>query len=659
MLQLDVTQLPPHIYWFASVLLGLLGLFIVRFMLPAVALRQQLARTQGALKKAQPTGNADLAPLFDGDPRLAHLWKKYSDTLHLQKELNAHTGQYEETARRATVPSEMFFSTDSVVDARLGTEFFKHLPGIFTGIGILGTFYGLILGLQAFHVSENPSIVRQSLDALLRGVFEAFFVSAAAIALAMLVTFVERLVVTKLYARVEDLNKLLDGLFQSGAGEEYLARLVRASEESATHTAQLKDSLVSDLKQVLSEMTDRQIAALNSGHSALGQTIGHQLETSLRAPLEAIAQAAGEMRHDQGEAVTQLLTDVLAGFSDRMQELFGGQITGINSLQQQTIEALQVAVTRLEQMAANVEAGSTRAADNMADRLGQAMTAMEARQTALNQRMGEFLDHVRQQTAESQSETSRKLHEALELLGTHISDMVTSLERQSSQATAAFVEREQAATDRTATSFTRMEGQVDAIVTAIGAASTQMASAVTAIKDVTTDAISRMNSGADTLYIAASEFAKAGQEVKGTLSAADATANQLTQAAGSLSAATRSLDGSLADHKATRDAIGLMVRELHTIVAAAKKEAALTADVLHRLDAAAGKLATAQNEADVYLDKISDVLAEAHGTFASNMQKTLSEANAKFHERLGTATSMLAAAIEELEASLPDRAVRV
>lgn len=47
-------------------------------------------------------------------------------------------------ALRATVPAETFFTEQALVDTPLRTEFFKHVPGILTGIGIIGTFYGLL-----------------------------------------------------------------------------------------------------------------------------------------------------------------------------------------------------------------------------------------------------------------------------------------------------------------------------------------------------------------------------------------------------------------------------------------------------------------------------------------------------------------------------------
>jgi len=156
-------------------------------------------------------------------------WQEFKETLHEQKEVNARTGVYETVAVRSTVPAEAFFSTQALVDSRLSTEFFKHLPGIFTGIGIIGTFFGLLQGLRAFHVSENPQIARDSLNLLLHGVSEAFIVSASAITLAMVVTFAEKLLVSGLYRKVEEPAQLLDSMFEAGAGEEYLARLVKAS----------------------------------------------------------------------------------------------------------------------------------------------------------------------------------------------------------------------------------------------------------------------------------------------------------------------------------------------------------------------------------------------------------------------------------------------
>ena len=146
------------------------------------------------------------------------------------------------------------------MDSRLRTEFFKHLPGIFTGLGIIGTFTGLIEGLRRFQVSENAVTVRASLESLMHAVGEAFLISAAAIAAAMLVTFIEKLILAGLYRKAEEIAHAIDAQFDAGAGEEYLARLVTASEASASQSKILKDALVKELGDILRELTASQLA---------------------------------------------------------------------------------------------------------------------------------------------------------------------------------------------------------------------------------------------------------------------------------------------------------------------------------------------------------------------------------------------------------------
>ena len=657
MLSLQLNTLPLQVFIFAGVLAILFFIFLGFFVVRGLLLRRKFKRLAAQIRRVGADGG-DLAPLFEHDEALKHLWLEFRKTLHEQTELDTQTGQMKVVALRPTVPAEMFFNTQALVDNRLRTEFFKHLPGIFTGIGIIGTFLGLILGLEAFKVSESPTVVRQSLDSLLHGVWQAFLVSALAIFLAMVVTILEKLLLASLYHKVEELNQALDSQLQAGAGEEYLSRLVKASEESATQTKILKDALVADLKQVLSELTERQITAMNTGNAALGQAIGNHIQASLQKPLEEIARTTGGLREDQGSAVTKLLTDVMAGFSQRLQDLFGGQITGINQLQQQTIQALQAAVARLEQMASDVQAGGTKATDAMAERLGQAMTNMEARQEALNRRMGEFLEQMRQLTRDSQTETNQKLHEALDALGSKVGEMISSLHEQSSRAAATHADREERVAQRTEESLTQMGGHVENVLAAVAQASTEMANSVAALRAVTTASVDKMNSGADTLFVAASDFAKAGQGVTGVMTQATTVSGQLSQAAGSVAAAVRSLDGSLADYKATRDVIARMVSELQATVASAKKEASLTTDILQRIDAAATKLGHAQKQADEYLDKVSDVLTEAHASFTKAVHQSLTSANSDFYTQLSQATKLLSEGIKELESALGDAHVK-
>jgi hypothetical protein len=657
MTALQVQNLPPHVFAFIGVLGCLFAVFLLLFVWRGLVLRYRLGSlTTQIWRRVHQKQEVD--SLFKKDRIFRHQWREFRKTLHEQKEFSPDTGELKTVALRPTVPAEFFFNGQALVDNRLYTEFFKHLPGIFTGIGIIGTFSGLILGLQAFQVSEAPSVVRQSLNSLLHGVWEAFLVSAIAITLAMVVTLLEKLLLASLYRGVEKLNQAIDSQLQAGAGEEYLSRLVQASEESAAQTKILKDALVSDLKQVLTELTERQIAAMQTGYVKVGEALGNKIAETMEPALAAMKESHRQLGQDQSSTVATLLTDVMAGFSQQLRDVFGDQVSGINRLQQQTISALQSAVAQLEHMAADIRDSGAQTNAAMSERLASALDAMETRQATQNSHMAEFLAQMRDLNRASQEESGAKLQATLADIGAKVSDIIRGLQEQAAHAARVNEEREIGVARRADEAAARTNSQVEEILKAMASASGQMASSVAALREVTTSAIDKMNTGAESLFVAASDFAKAGQGVSGAMDKASIVSAALTQAAGSVSASTRSLDTTLQDYRTARDSVTTMVAELRSIVEHAKKEASITADVLERIDGAASRLTGAQQQADKYLEGVSEVLINGHETFRTELKKTISQSTALFYEQLSDATKALSTGIEEFEVVLTELSSR-
>ena len=166
--------------------------------------------------------------LIEKDADMARLWSEYNQALEVLGRLESGT-QTVARAWQATSPAEHFFAEPLVVDSILQADFFRHVPGILTGVGIIGTFVGLILGLLQFDVSD-PEQVQVQLGLLLQTVGQAFMVSAVAIALAMVFTWVEKSVLSARYRQVEQLQHLLDALFWPRGGTEQIERLTQAAE---------------------------------------------------------------------------------------------------------------------------------------------------------------------------------------------------------------------------------------------------------------------------------------------------------------------------------------------------------------------------------------------------------------------------------------------
>jgi hypothetical protein len=326
-------------YWYATGVGALLILFFLgflfQFMLPARRLKKELNVGITKLKEIRSRLNGNVIELEEIEAKamtgksLSRLWSEYAKTLHPQRE-DGDNGQSQIVRWRATVFSDSFFSEQAVVDNRLKTEYYKHVPGILTGLGIIGTFIGLIIGLRRFKVPEDLTKVQEQLGQLIDSVGHAFYVSAAAIILAMLTTWMEKSQVVARYRQVESLRDLIDGMFKGGAGEEYLERLVLAAETSATQAAHIKDALVADLKEILTTLANQQIEAQTHHVAQMSAEVGRVVSESLGPPMEAISVAVKGVGADQHEAVNKMLTDVLVSFSTQMRDVLGGSMQGMS-----------------------------------------------------------------------------------------------------------------------------------------------------------------------------------------------------------------------------------------------------------------------------------------------------------------------------------------
>jgi len=660
--QAFVVAVPTPVLVTSAVLAALVIVFIGVFLVPAASHWFRLRNVQKRIAKFETTNYpSQFKAVFASDRRLAHLWKEYDESLHRQRE--EREGQMVVQAVRATVPAELYFNHQVVVDSRLRTEFFKHVPGIFTGIGIIGTFSGLIEGLRAFQVSENAATVRSSLESLMHSVGEAFLVSASAIAAAMVVTFVEKLLLASLYRRTEEIAHAIDACFEAGAGEEYLSRLVKASEESASQSKILKDALVKELGELLRELTGAQIAAgreqqtlaaeaARQNNVALGNAIAESIQQGLKGPLEEIAATVKSASGDQSESAVRMLQDVMASFSQRLNDLFGGQISGLNELNQQTARSIQEAVGTLHTLVANIEASSQRSTDTMAQRMAEAIEKMESRQEAINAQSAAFVEQIRELVATSQSETSQKLQTTLETLGTQVSEMLATLSGAQKEVFENNRARESAMAERATGAVATMSESVDSVVRELGAATTQMAQSVAALTQATTSSVDRMNAGAEVLGTASRNFAAAGERVSGVMGQAASVSAKLAETSGSLTSGAGAIQELLRDYRAHRDAISQLVTELRATVDAARKEATLTGDILSRIESSASRLGAAQVQADEYLAGVSRVLGEAHTSFATEVKRTLDKANTEFHTKLTSAVGLLSSAVGELELTL-------
>lgn len=391
-----LTSVQPAYIPLAILLLvsGAFILFIWKYVSPARRIIRNLKTQTKILSDLKPASAAEkftrLGEIF-GPTSLAHAWSEFSESLHQQKE--RVEGEARVKNVRATAPAAAFFTEQQVVDIPINTEFFKHLPGILTGIGIIGTFYGLMIGLNHFDPG-TPEQVSRSVAALLRDVLYAFLGSFTAILISILVTWLEKFYIAKCYKHLEQFTASVDQLFETGVGEEYLADLVDSSNENVTQAKQLKDSLVTDLRDMMKLLVDSQVAeneklahTLSSTYRDTGQQFAEQvsgaIENSLKSPLDKIAGAVQTASGDQSGQVQNMLQDVLTAFMSKLDNTFGKQFENMHQMMGQSVGAIEAMQTGFAGLLQDMRHASEDTRQGSAELMSQLLSEMKAGQLFL------------------------------------------------------------------------------------------------------------------------------------------------------------------------------------------------------------------------------------------------------------------------------------
>ena len=419
--------------------LALLGVFIQKYYRPARKIKKQILSSIDNLNIVNAPQNFH-EDIFSND-ELKEAYRAYKKTLHEIKKVN-DSGINEVISVKASAPAEMYFTHTNIIDTPLQMEFFKHLPGIVTGIGIVGTFVGLILGLQGFNASGSPQQVQLSVNNLMDGVLWAFAASGSAIGISLIITYCEKLQLKNLYANLEKLHVKIDSIFEQELVENYLSDIVSISEQNLTQSRHLKDAFVDDLKKLLLQVSNNSIKSqdqmfnrLQSSYQETSNNIAHvmshSIKDALQEPLNLIANSVSQATQNQGEAVNTLLTDVLTQFMHQLESYFGKQMMDVSGVLQQTTTSLnemQLGITSLigemrnaglehsvevnaqmSKMMESMQISQKMAQDKLVDVLNQISTKGNETNQALQQQVQSILENITTQIATQMAQMTSML----------------------------------------------------------------------------------------------------------------------------------------------------------------------------------------------------------------------------------------------------------
>lgn len=394
--------------------------FLLSYCMPAINILKNIQRllSLDVFKKLNSYDAVQKKDALDGffdeeksfNPTMYHAWQMYSKTLH--PHMKSIDGEMQTVNLRSTAPSDLFFSHSLLVDNPLNVEFFKHIAGIMTGIGIIGTFGGLLMGLSKFDPTGDPANVQNSLALLLHGVRDAFIASGIAIFLAMLTIAIEKYILKKCYIQLEKFNTSVDSLFEADeVGEEYLEKLVKSSEENANHSKWIKDSLVGEFKTLMTnlmseqqknqqELAHQMIEISTKNAHDMANQVGQSIADALQDPLAKIAGSVQKVSDDQGTAVQDLMTDALTMFIERLESTFGNQMNGMSDMMNESVHAMRDMQRGFSQLITDMRHNSEASTDGLEKHMVSMLAEIQHKQNEMGNAMTDLMTQVRDNVAQ-------------------------------------------------------------------------------------------------------------------------------------------------------------------------------------------------------------------------------------------------------------------
>jgi len=620
------------------------------------------------VRRQKPNGETvtkdDLQQVFSG-AFFSSEWNSFRDTLHEQYDYQ--DGQKHLVSIRSTLPAEAIFSPQSLVDARLNVEFFKHLPGILTGIGIIGTFYGLINGIQHF----DPSLLAKAktdpaqMDKLFSGLkvlFEevqgAFIASFFAIGAAMLITLLEKVLLNVCYRKLEELCRMLDALYEGGVGEDYLASLVKSSSESATQTAQLKQSLVTELSELLRDLNAKQIeqsealgnllSAKIQEHIEANESHGKQFRDELKEGLAEIGEKVVGVTGGQGDTMTGMLEQLIRTFSDNIQNTFGSQMKGQADMMKTATDSMAAMQAGFKELLQDLRESGKSEREDLTAKVTSLVEMLESQQGKLESQMTTFIESMQTQIGKSQQETIVQVKESLQEIQDSVGKILLDMDKDRKETISLEREQHREFTDASKQLVLDMETHIGKLVEEIGNTVVALNKNVTALDNTAIEAIKGMNEGAKRISSAAEHFSEAGNVVSGVLQQAKTVSHQLSDSTDSLALASKALDSQLSQYAVTRDSLTRMVGEMNTMLERAKLEAGVNQQVVQTMQKTVDEFNKLNIDANQSFDGISKKLAETLVKFREDM----AEHDKHFHTYHADTLKLVASAYEPLAAAI-------
>lgn len=295
---------------------------------------------------------------IENDIQLTPIWTAYKKTF-------VNYGTFDKTNHHANE----YFSEYAVLNVKLDIRLLNNVSSSLVGVGVLGTFIGLALGVSSVDL-DTADTIKSSINTLLRGMGAAFTTSIWGMFLSLLFTLIYKYSQSKISKKINELCLLLDSENKIDIKD---LEAIQAEKQKAIIHDLFNEYLVADtdegkqlpknvFRQLLEESIN-QTAALQQFADDLGESIADTLEATLE-----------KLTEENGKQLTELIEGQLVPVLNELKDIKQDSGTAII---EKAIENLSSSMQAMMNDFKNEVAGSTKEEmEQLSTRLSDVSTSL-------------------------------------------------------------------------------------------------------------------------------------------------------------------------------------------------------------------------------------------------------------------------------------------
>ena len=660
-------------------------LYKYHFVKPLDARYKEIETYLDILKKYNPQNVnvyfESLSQEMENSDLIKGIWRKY------QRTLISIPGK-DGLEKYSTVESESYFSVAAFTEGMKG-GLWSGLAGTFTGIGILGTFIGLTIGLAGVDTSSTGAL-SSSISGLLGGMSTAFVTSIFGIVSAIVFGVWHSQNMKRFGDAVSRFTDALDQVFIRKSVEEILLEELAESREQRAAMEQLSTdmaiSICDHLPDVLDQLAEKMDSAmkgnLDTMLAGLSERQDKQTEQLMQISSntsslvsgcfdqlgDVLKKGVGQEAEELGNSLKNLSSDI-ASLAEGIRDILDRSTKASSEANQKTLDALNEAISKMNETMEGMANKQTEETDKNIQRMTALMEEMKTTMKDIFDEMSASAKEQRTEIGKIAKDSADQTKENLSAINASVKELMAGIGGQMQQMQSIIGKFAIDSADQTKENLGVINASVKKLMAEIADQMQQMQSMMDTHEKHMQETLDQMrqavSSSGNVVNAAGKTVEAAGKTAKVFVEAADDVSMKLKTAAEPLQKAAQPLQQAAASLDSGVQVLAQpMTKQQADAKSVAESMQKISGDYMESSLYVKSALEEARNSWTAYEKRFKGVSGELEKAFVqldSGMQNYNKVTNEglmaklkKFDETISTAVDTLAGVTEEVNENIED-----